>query len=129
MSKLNKARVQDLKMVVFIVKKGLGTFISTEARKLGATRRIILLGKGTAPKKIYLDFLGIDYDPEKEVVMMLVQKKCLRTLMDTLTALSNIDQPGNGVAFVLDVSTHAGWLNLLPEFSEEQTRGGKSARK
>ncbi len=104
---------QDLKLVVFIVPKGMGTKVSKEARKLGAARRVILLGHGTAPKKVYLDILGIDYEPEKEIIMMVVRKKHLRNLMDQLTIMSHIDKPGHGIAFVIDLTHHAGWLNFL----------------
>jgi nitrogen regulatory protein PII len=116
---------ENLKLVVFIVPKGMGTKVSKEARKLGATRRVILLGHGTAPKKIYLDILGIDYEPEKEILMMVVKKKHLRNLIDTLTHLSQIDRPAHGIAFVVDISCHAGWLNFLQVMPEEQLQGGK----
>lgn len=115
-----------LKMLVFVVPKGMGTKVSVEAKKHGALRPMILLGKGTAPKKVYLDFLGIAYDPEKEVVLMLVQKKCLRDLIDTLTQLTHIDRPGHGIAFVLDVSQYSGWINLL-QGSSDLAKGGKDA--
>ncbi len=120
---------QDLKMVFFVVPKGMGTKISKEARKLGAARRVILLAHGTAPKNIYLDVLGIDYEPEKEILMMLVRKKHLRNLVDQLTTMSHIDKPGHGIAFVIDVNHHAGWLNFLqiPEDApgdDKEAQGG-----
>jgi nitrogen regulatory protein P-II 1 len=112
-------KLHDMKLVVFVVKKGMGTKVSLEAKKYGAIRRLVLLGKGTAPKKIYLDFLGIDYEPEKEIVVMLVQKKCLRDLMDAVTIFSHIDQPGQGIAFVIDVAQYSGWINLLQMSANE----------
>ncbi len=108
----------NLKMVVFVVRKGMGTKVSTEARKCGATRRVVLYGKGTAPKKVYLDILGIEYEPEKEIVLMLAQKKCLKNLLETITQLSHIDRPGQGIGFVIDVSQYAGWLNFPQEMPE-----------
>jgi nitrogen regulatory protein P-II 1 len=119
MNNKSESTDHDMKLLVFVVKKGMGSKVSLEAKKYGAMRRVVLLGKGTAPKKIYLDFLGIDYEPEKEIVIMLAEKKCVKDLMEALTRFSHIDQPGHGIAFVIDVAKHSGWLNLLQICSQD----------
>jgi nitrogen regulatory protein P-II 1 len=123
MNKEHESADFNMKLIVFVVKKGMGSKVSLEARKYGAMRRVVLLGKGTAPKKIYLDFLGIDYEPEKEIVIMIVEKKCLKDLIAALTKFSHIDQPGQGIAFVIDIAEHSGWLNLLQIASQDVLEG------
>ncbi|NLM42894.1 MAG: P-II family nitrogen regulator [Clostridiales bacterium] len=93
----------DYKIIFTIVKKGMGSMIVSESKKLGASASTIMLGKGTAPKSIYTELLGMSYEPEKEIIMTLVKEDLVEKIMQRITDLAKLNQRGNGISFVINL--------------------------
>ena len=72
------------------------------ARKAGATGGTILRGRGTA-SEIAVKLLGMEIEPEKELVMILLPSDLTEKVVNTLYNELKLDIPGNGVLFVESV--------------------------
>ena len=104
-------------LIITIVKKGVATRIVTATKKAGAKGGTILLGRGTAKKSVYLDFLGINFDPEKEIIFTFIQEEQTKSVLNAIVAEGKLNKPGNGIAFVINILEIAGLIkmNYQPE--------------
>jgi len=89
------------KLVITIVKKGMGSKVVEAAKKAGAKGGTIIFGRGTADKNIYLDILGMNYEPEKEVIFIIVRENITDNILDAITKECHMEKPGRGIAFVM----------------------------
>lgn len=104
---------EKYKLIITIVKKGLASRVVSSTKKAGVEGGTILLGKGTANKNIYLKFLGIDYDPEKEIILTLVKQEMVDPILEVIIRETQLDKPGKGVGFVINIKELAGICHLL----------------
>lgn len=56
---------------------------------------------------------GITIEPEKEIVLTLIDRTKTKKVLDAMTNALELDKPGRGVAFVLAVEKVAGICHLL----------------
>lgn len=101
------------KLVVTIVKKGTASKILETTKKAGAEGGTILLGRGTAKKSIYLDLLGINFDPEKEVIFTICDESKVDDILDAIVSEAKLKKPGNGISFVVNINALSGVVHLL----------------
>ncbi|HOG18066.1 MAG TPA: P-II family nitrogen regulator [Syntrophales bacterium] len=102
-----------LKLVVTIVAKGAASKVVAASKNAGAKGGTILLGRGTAPESVYLDILGINFDPERELVLTLAGEDMTDRLLQTISDEGELHKPGKGIAFVVDVKGLVGMISLL----------------
>jgi len=107
-------------LIITIVKKGLGPKVIDISKSSGASGGTIILGKGIAEKSIYQELLGIDFDPEKEIVLTLVQEEIADDVINAIANEVNLDKPGNGIAFIIDVKNHLGISHLLERLTDKK---------
>ena len=72
------------------------------ARELGARGGTVIRGRGTAnaeAEKLY----GIAIQPEKEIVMILVDSAIKNNILHALYKAVGLQTPGQGIAFALPV--------------------------
>jgi nitrogen regulatory protein P-II 1 len=101
------------KLILTIVAKGKASKVVAASKKAGAKGGTILPGRGTAPVSVYLDILGINFDPEKEIVLILAEEDIIENILQAISNEVKLNQPGNGVAFVVPVKGLAGIIYLL----------------
>lgn len=103
---------KDHKLIVTIVKKGNAEKVIEAAREKGARGGTILYGRGTGiheQKKI----LGIPIEPEKEIILTLIHQDIAEEVLKAIVEAGNLNQPGKGIGFVLDVEAVVGVVCLL----------------
>ncbi len=100
------------KLLVTIVNKGMASKIVKASKEAGAEGGTIIMGRGTGIHEINKLF-SIPVDPEKEVIFTLLPEEQLEQVMRAVIAVSKLDQPGRGIAFVLDVSKIIGCVHKL----------------
>jgi len=112
----------DYRLIVTIVKKGIATKVldATKEAKIGGGT--VFLGRGTASRKTYLQILGMDYEPEKEIIFTLVEKNKLDQTLDIIVKETDLNKPGKGIAFVIRVSEVIGQIHMLTR--PKTTEGG-----
>ena len=94
-------------LIVTIVDQGRAEDVIDYAKAAGAEGGTILSGRGCGPHDTS-KLLGILIEPEKEVVLTLVPRSKTSTILTAIEIGMELNKPGKGIAFVLDVSTVVG---------------------
>ncbi|WP_244895471.1 P-II family nitrogen regulator [Evansella clarkii] len=113
------------KLLVTIVKKGNAKKILKASKEAGAEGGTVIYGKGTGIHE-NRKFLGISIEPEKEAVLTLIPMEKLDIVIRAVEKAANLDKPGYGIGFVVDVKRVAGIAHLLNLQSSET--GGNNGR-
>jgi len=104
---------ESYKLIVTIVKKGIASKVVSASKKAGAEGGTIFLGRGTASKDIYLDLLGINFEPEKEIILTFVKEDKVNEVLQVISDEAKLNKPGKGVGFVLNIKGLTGIFHLL----------------
>jgi nitrogen regulatory protein PII len=115
---------RDHKLIVAIVKKGWAERVILAAQAAGARGGTVICGRGTGiheSKKL----LGIMIEPEKEIILILIHKDKVKRVLKAVVEAGNMEKPGTGVGFVLDVEKVVGIVHLLEQIGvvEEDEEG------
>ena len=113
MSEGNFTVGEGYKLIVAIVAKGMASRLLTAVKKAGAEGGTILLWRGTASKSIYLDLLGMNFEPEKEIILTGVKADKVDDVLQVIVNEGKINKPGKGISFVLNIKGIAGIVHLL----------------
>lgn len=91
------------KMITIIVNVGYADDIMDAARKAGAGGGTITHARGTAsPEDVR--FLGVPLVPEKEMIMILCESEKTDTIVNAISSLECLDEPGIGILYTQGVS-------------------------
>lgn len=94
-------------VIMCIVNSGFSETVMDAARELGARGGTVIRGRGTAnaeAEKLY----GIAIQPEKEIVMILVDTSIKNDILHALYKSVGLQTPGQGIAFALPVEDVVG---------------------
>jgi nitrogen regulatory protein PII len=100
------------KLIVTIVKKGVAKKIIKASKEAGAEGATVIMGTGTGvheAKKLFF----IDVDPEKEIILTMSHENSLNQVLDAIVSAGDLNKPGSGIAFVIDIKKTAGIVHLL----------------
>jgi len=98
-------------LIVTIINKGYATEVMQASRKAGAEGGTILLGRGAGVHEDGKIF-GIPIEPEKEIVFTLIDHRKTNQVLKAIQEELFLDEPGKGIAFVLDVKKVVGICHL-----------------
>ena len=94
-------------VIICIVNSGFSDEVMDAARKAGAKGGTVLRGRGTANPEAESLF-GIAIQPEKEIVMILVEKSQRNDILHNVYKEVGLDTPGHGIAFTMPVESVVG---------------------
>lgn len=100
------------KLLISIVEKGMGSDIVATTKQIGCHGGTIIPGIGTRAGSA-ASFFGFTFDPEKDIIFSLVEADKAYEILQCIHDIGNLDEPGKGIAFMLDVSKAAGIAHLL----------------
>ena len=98
---------REYQLIITIVEQGNAVDVIECAKKGGAEGGTILTGRGAGihdTSKI----LGILIEPEKEVVLTLIEKEKTDDVLEAIAVGMELEKPGKGISFVIDVPKAAG---------------------
>lgn len=98
-------------LIVTIVNKDSAELVVESARKAGAEGGTVLTGRGTGIHE-QAKLFGITIEPEKEIVLTLISREKTAEVLEAIVREANLDKPGKGIAFVLEVQQVAGINHL-----------------
>lgn len=98
-------------LIVSIVRKGWGNTVLEASVKAGATGGTILLGRGIGVNEKESIF-GIPIEPEKEIILTLVQEDEIDAILQEIVRAAELDRPGHGLAFVMPVKRVLGMPHM-----------------
>jgi nitrogen regulatory protein P-II 1 len=104
-------------LIVTIVKRGLSEEIINGARKAGAEGATVFYGRGTGiheKKKL----LGIPIEPEKEIIFIVTMRDKSDEVLEAIIEAGDLNKPGHGTSFVLELKKVAGMVHLLGEMQD-----------
>ena len=99
------------KMITVIVNTGYADDIMDAARKAGATGGTVTHARGTGTAED-AHFLGVTIVPEKEMIMFLAESEKAQAIVDAISSLKCLDEPGIGIIYTQDVKE---FKNLNPK--------------
>jgi nitrogen regulatory protein PII len=100
-------------LVITIVNRGAAEKVVAASKKAGAEGGTIMLGRGTGIHE-QVKLFGFNIEPEKEIVLTLISQDKSQEVLETIVREAQLEKPGRGIAFVVDVKAVAGISHLLP---------------
>jgi nitrogen regulatory protein PII len=110
--------MSTISLVVSIVRKGWGDTVLEASLKAGAHGGTVLFGRGTGIHERQ-KILGIQIEPEKEIVLTLAYSDQADAILREVVAAAELEAPGNGLAFVVPVEKVAGVPHVWGEAREQ----------
>lgn len=104
--------MEDLCLIVSIVRRGWGDAVLNATLKGGAHGGTVLLGRGVGRSE-QQKFFGIQIEPEKEVVLTIVPLSLKAALLEEVRKTADLDAPAHGLAFVLPIDAIIGAEHLF----------------
>ncbi len=101
-------------LIVTIVDKGRSCLVVEASKKAGAEGGTILRGRGTGVREKATLF-GMAIEPEKEIVLTLVPREDSEVVLDAIIEKAELNKPGKGIAFILEVKRIACIIHLLDD--------------
>lgn len=100
---------QDIafKLIISIVNKGNCGKVLDASREAGAEGGTIIQGRGSGIHE-KAKLFSFTIEPEKDIVMTMVPSGLADSVLEAIVAAGELDQPGKGIAFVIDIEKTVG---------------------
>ena len=102
----------DHEVIFCVVNAGFSDSVMDAAKEFGARGGTVIRARGTANAEAEKLF-GIAIQPEKEIVMILVDSSKKNDILHALYKAVGLNTPGQGIAFAMPVEDVVG-LNEVP---------------
>jgi nitrogen regulatory protein PII len=104
-------------LIITIVNKGNSKNVVEASKKAGAEGGTLLYGRGTGIQHAKL--FGITIEPEKEIVLTLIKREICEKVLNAIVEATDLNKPGKGIAFVLEVEKVVGINHLLDQITDK----------
>lgn len=102
-----EGKMSPYQMVAAIVERGKADDVVQVARQAGGQGATILHGRGLGSERTSKIF-NVQIEPEKEIVLMVVESDKVRNIAHQISTELDIDQPGAGIIFSMAVNNATG---------------------
>jgi nitrogen regulatory protein PII len=99
-------------LIVTIVDRGFAERVVKASKEAGAEGGTIVFGRGTGIHETR-KLLGIPIEPEKEIVLTAVPRSITEQVLSAVIEAGKLNQPGTGIAFVIELKKIAGICHIL----------------
>ena len=99
-------------LIVSIVNKSIAEDVVDASKKAGAEGGTIIYGRGTGIHE-KAKLFSILIEPEKEIVLTLIKKEFTEKVLKSIIESTHLNEPGNGIAFVLETEATAGICHAM----------------
>ena len=107
-------------VILCIVNSGFSEEVMDAARQFGARGGTVIRARGTANAEAEKLF-NIAIQPEKEIVMILVESKIKNDILHALYKAVGLNTPGQGIAFTLPVESVVGLTDFKTNAAEDKS--------
>jgi nitrogen regulatory protein P-II 1 len=104
-----KRRSKALKMIMAIVQRGKADDLVSAAIRAGAPAATVFYGRGQGIRE-RLGILGLAIQPEKEVIVIVLEEWLIDQVLAAMVKAGRLDQPGIGFVFVVAVERALGMV-------------------
>lgn len=98
---------KEYELIVLIVSEGYATSAMDAAKRVGASGGTLINGIGLGSEEA-TKFLGITIEPEKDVVLVIVEKDEKKKIMQEITDEVGLSHEGRGICFSIPVDNVVG---------------------
>lgn len=98
-SKMIKEEQFMYKKITVIIDRGLAEEVVDKAKEVGVTGGTIIHGRGTG-SEVESKLFGVEIEPEKEIIFMLVPQHLVPSVIETLTKSFDLGALGKGILYV-----------------------------
>lgn len=98
---------KEYELIVLIVSEGYASIAMDAAKRVGANGGTLINGIGLGSAEA-TKFLGITIEPEKDVVLIITEKKEKRKVMEEITHEVGLSHEGRGICFSMPVDNVVG---------------------
>ncbi|GAE33306.1 P-II family nitrogen regulator [Halalkalibacter akibai] len=112
-------------LIVTVVNKGYSEKVVEATKKAGAEGGTIIYGRGTGIHE-QAKLFSIAIEPEKELVLTLIDREKTDAVLETILIEAELNKPGKGIAFVLEVERTIGINHILNSLVNKEG-GNKNA--
>lgn len=102
----------DFQLIVTIVNRGKCGAVVDSSKEAGAEGGTIITGRGSGIHE-KAKLFSFTIEPEKDIILTLVPANRTQKVLDAIVTASNLNEPGNGIAFVIDVEKTTGINHLI----------------
>jgi nitrogen regulatory protein PII len=106
------------KVIIAIVNPEKTDKVISAAREAGATGDVVMTGRGSGSKGSK-SFLGLSILDQTEVIMFLVLEQFVDAILKAIETTGQLQIPGNGIAFEMDVEKVVGVESQLARIQEK----------
>ena len=99
----------DYEVIFTVVEKGLGQEAVDAATKAGSTGATIINARGSGIHEC-TKFFAMNIEPEKEIVMIIIERDKAEGIVNAIRDAMRIDDPGKGILFSMDVNRVTGLM-------------------
>lgn len=99
-------------LIVTIVNRGKCGPVVEASRKAGAEGGTIISGRGSGIHE-KAKLFSFTIEPEKDIILTLVPSDRTEKVLDAIVKASELNEPGHGIAFVIDVEEVTGINHLI----------------
>ena len=117
----SEERLHDL--IIAVVGRGFSDYVVAAAREAGATGASIIYGRGTSDYDHQV--MGIHIQPEREVIMILVNHADRKKIMKDIVDKTSVIEEGRGICFSMPVTQVYG-LGGAEKHKKEQIKKAKA---
>lgn len=100
-------KMKSMDLIVTVVNRGFADDVMAAAKAAGAFGGTVLNGRGTGAHELD-EYLGVQLQPEKELVLILTPREERSKLMTAIARDAGLSKEGMGVCFSLPVDSVAG---------------------
>jgi len=115
---MNKAYLKEgLELITCVVQRGKADKVAKAALVAGAGGATIFFGRGMGLRE-RLGLLGLAIVPEKEIIMIVSEKKETPRIFDAIVETAKLNVPGMGIAYVIPIHAVAGLVPFKSDTNE-----------
>ncbi|MGN0992361.1 MAG: P-II family nitrogen regulator [Bacilli bacterium] len=107
-NKKEVSKNKEYHLIVTIVTEGYSESVMNTAKKAGAGGGTLLRGRSLFQKNSKRQFLGFSIEPEKDVVLIVADKKIKNDIMNAIVKETGLKTKGGGIVFSLPISEAIG---------------------
>lgn len=99
----------EYEAIFTVVERGLGQEVVDAANSAGARGATIISARGSGIHEDTM-FFSMRIEPEKEIVMIIIEKERADKVVSFISETMKIDEPGKGIIFGMDINRVSGIL-------------------
>jgi nitrogen regulatory protein PII len=108
----------NFKIIMAMVRPNNTGKVLDAAREAGATGDVVISARGSGSTQSK-SFFGLELQDQTEILMFLVEQHAVESMLKAIKNAGELNEPGMGIAFVMNVEKVAGLESQMEKFKEQ----------